>query len=50
MLDHGVGKTTFSLQIANKIAEKNKKVAYISLEMSKEQIIQKLLAKSEMET
>lgn len=45
MLDHGVGKTTFALQIADKIAEKNKKVAYISLEMSEEQIIQKLLAK-----
>lgn len=43
--DHGVGKTTFSLQIANKIAEKNKKVAYVSLEMSEEQIIQKLLSK-----
>ena len=43
--DHGVGKTTFSLQIADKIAEKNKKVAYVSLEMSEEQIIQKLLAK-----
>lgn len=43
--DHGVGKTTFSLQIADKIATKNKKVAYISLEMSEEQIIQKLLAK-----
>lgn len=43
--DHGIGKTTFSLQIADKIATKNKKVAYISLEMSEEQIIQKLLAK-----
>lgn len=41
----GVGKTTFSLQIANKIAEKNKQVVYISLEMSEEQIIQKMLAK-----
>jgi len=43
--DHGVGKTTFSLQIADKIASKNKKVAYVSLEMSEEQIIQKILAK-----
>lgn len=43
--DHGVGKTTFSLQIANRIAEKNKKVAYVSLEMSEEQIIQKILSK-----
>ena len=41
----GVGKTTFSLQIADKIASKNKNVAYISLEMSAEQIIQKILAK-----
>lgn len=41
----GVGKTTFSLQIADKIASKNKNVAYVSLEMSEEQIIQKLLAK-----
>lgn len=43
--DRGVGKTTFSLQIADKIANKNKNVAYVSLEMSEEQIIQKLLAK-----
>ncbi len=43
--DHGVGKTTFSLQIATKIASRNKQVTYISLEMSEEQIIQKLLAK-----
>ncbi len=43
--DHGVGKTTFSLQIAARIASKNRQVAYISLEMSEEQIIQKLLAK-----
>ncbi len=41
----GVGKTTFSLQIADKIANKNKNVAYVSLEMSKEQIVQKILAK-----
>ncbi len=41
----GVGKTTFSLQIADKIATRKKHIAYISLEMSKEQIIQKLLAK-----
>lgn len=41
----GVGKTTFSLQIAEKIASKNKNVAYVSLEMSEEQIIQKLIAK-----
>lgn len=41
----GVGKTTFSLQIAERIASKNKNVAYISLEMSGEQITQKILAK-----
>lgn len=41
----GVGKTTFALQIAEKIANKHKNVAYVSLEMSEEQIIQKLLAK-----
>ena len=41
----GVGKTTFSLQIAEKIASKNKSVAYVSLEMSEEQIIQKLIAR-----
>lgn len=33
------------MQIADKIANKNKNVAYVSLEMSEEQIIQKLLAK-----
>lgn len=43
--DHGVGKTTFALQVANKIAEQNKQVAYVSLEMSAEQIIQKIIAK-----
>ena len=41
----GVGKTTFSLQIAERIAEKGKNVVYVSLEMSEEQVIQKLLAK-----
>lgn len=43
--DHGVGKTTFALQLAEKIASKNKSVAYVSLEMSDEQIIQKILSK-----
>jgi replicative DNA helicase len=33
------------LQIADRIASKGKKVAYISLEMSEEQMIQKILAK-----
>lgn len=41
-----VGKTTFALQIAERIASKGKKVAYVSLEMSEEQIIQKILAKN----
>lgn len=40
----GVGKTTFALQIATKIAEKGKNVTIISLEMSDIQIIQKILA------
>jgi replicative DNA helicase len=43
--DHGVGKTTFALQLAEKIAIKNKSVVYVSLEMSDEQIIQKILSK-----
>ena len=41
----GVGKTTFSLQIAEKISSRNKNVIYVSLEMSETQIIQKILAK-----
>lgn len=41
----GVGKTTFALQIAQRIAEKNKKVAIISLEMSDVQLIQKIISK-----
>ncbi len=41
----GVGKTTFSLQIAEKLANKNKAVTYVSLEMSDTQIIQKVLSK-----
>lgn len=40
----GVGKTTFSLGLAENIAKKGKYVAYVSLEMSEVQIIQKLLA------
>ena len=40
----GVGKTTFALQIAETIAKKGKKVAYVSLEMSAIQMIQKLIA------
>ncbi|MBQ2349652.1 MAG: DnaB-like helicase C-terminal domain-containing protein, partial [Cytophagales bacterium] len=41
----GVGKTTFALQIAQKIAERKKKVAILSLEMSDVQLIQKLISK-----
>lgn len=40
----GVGKTTFTLQLAENIAKKGKCVAYISLEMSEVQMIQKLLS------
>jgi len=42
----GVGKTTFALQIAEKIARGGVKVAIVSLEMSENQIIQKLIAKN----
>lgn len=41
----GVGKTTFALQIAQRIAEKKKKVVIISLEMSDVQLIQKIISK-----
>ena len=41
----GVGKTTFALQIAHKIASKNISVAIVSLEMSETQIVQKLISK-----
>ena len=41
----GVGKTTFALQVAEYIAEKGKKVAFVSMEMSDEQLIQKIIAK-----
>ena len=41
----GVGKTTFALQIAERIAGYKKSVMFVSLEMSEEQIIQKILAK-----
>ena len=39
------GKTTVALQIAERIAGYNKSVMFVSLEMSEEQIIQKILAK-----
>lgn len=41
----GVGKTTFALQIAERIASRGKAVAYVSLEMSSIQLIQKLISK-----
>ena len=41
----GVGKTTFALQVAYKIAKKGMSVAIISLEMSETQIVQKLISK-----
>lgn len=40
-----VGKTTFALQIATRIAEKGTEVAFFSLEMSDTQIIQKMISK-----
>ena len=39
----GVGKTTLALQIAEYIASKGTEIAFISLEMSEYQIIQKML-------
>ena len=39
------GKTTFALQIAERIASYNRSVVFVSLEMSEEQIIQKILSK-----
>lgn len=41
----GVGKTAFALKIAQNIASKGLKVAIVSLEMSKVQLIQRLIAK-----
>ncbi len=41
----GVGKTTFALQILERIASKGRNTAYVSLEMSDEQLIQKILSK-----
>ena len=40
-----MGKTTFALQIAEKIASKKVPVAIISLEMSETQVIQKMIAR-----
>ncbi len=41
----GVGKTTFALQIAHKIASNGTPVSIVSLEMSETQIVQKLISK-----
>ena len=43
--DLGVGKTTLALQIAERIAEKGVETAIISLEMSDNQIIQKMISR-----
>ena len=40
----GVGKTTFSLQLAENISRKNKNICFVSLEMSETQLIQKLIS------
>lgn len=40
----GVGKTTFALQLAEKLSQKQKKVCFISLEMSKTQILEKVIS------
>ena len=42
----GVGKTTFALQIANKIAGRGLGVGIVSLEMSNTQLIEKLISKN----
>ena len=43
--DHGVGKTTLSLQIGEKIAENKKNVVFISLEMAYTQLIEKMISR-----
>lgn len=40
----GTGKTAFALNIATRIANKNKKVYFCSLEMSSEQIMQRIIS------
>ena len=45
MLDLGVGKTTFALQVSENILRKGRSVAFISLEMSEEQIITKMISR-----
>ena len=43
--DLGVGKTTFALQVSENILRKGKAVAFVSLEMSEEQIITKMISR-----
>lgn len=45
MQDHGVGKTTLALQIAENIAKKNKSIMFVSLEMADTQLIQKIISR-----
>lgn len=45
MQDHGIGKTTLALQIAEHIARKGLNIGIISLEMSEKQLIQKMIAR-----
>ena len=45
MQDLGVGKSTFALQIAEKVASRGIHVGFVSLEMSTTQIINKIVAK-----
>ena len=40
----GMGKTAFALSIARRVAERGHRVMFFSLEMSKEQIVQRLIA------
>ena len=40
-----MGKTTLALQLAENIAKKDKNVLFISLEMSDNQLIQKMIAR-----
>ena len=44
----GVGKTALALKIAQNVANKGIKVAIISLEMSKNQLVERLIAKESM--
>lgn len=43
--DHGIGKTTLALQIAEHIAKKGKQIGFMSLEMPDTQLIQKMVSR-----